>query len=99
MSDESLPVNIGNPDEVSIKQAAEEVIEISRELAVSQAENCSVKLVSMPKENVDEPKLRKPDISKAKRVLDWQPAVARKDGFRETVKFFIDKVKSSDGSL
>ncbi|NQT20398.1 MAG: GDP-mannose 4,6-dehydratase, partial [Planctomycetes bacterium] len=65
MSDEQLPVNIGNPDEVTIRQAADEVIEISRKLGAKSAANSEVELVPMPEENADDPKVRKPDITRA----------------------------------
>ena len=91
MSDEDMPVNIGNPDEVTIRQAADEVLEISRKLGAKSAANSEVELVPMPEENADDPKVRKPDITKAKTLLGWQPEVPRHEGFTQTVQYFIDK--------
>jgi len=91
MSDEAMPVNIGNPDEVTIYQAAAEVLEHSRKLGAKNAEKSSLELVPMPSENADDPKLRRPDITKAKAILGWQPEIAREEGFARAVKYFIDK--------
>ncbi|MFT6810205.1 MAG: dTDP-glucose 4,6-dehydratase [Saprospiraceae bacterium] len=72
------PVNIGNPVEITIKQAAEEVINLTQ---------TSSKIVykDLPE---DDPKVRQPDISKAKNLLDWEPKVGRSDGFQKTYKYF-----------
>ena len=86
-----MPVNIGNPDEVTIRQAADEVIEISRKLGAKSAANSEVELVPMPEENADDPKVRKPDITRAETLLGWQPEVPRHEGFTQTVQYFIDK--------
>jgi len=91
MSDEVLPVNIGNPDEVTIYDAAVEVLELARKLGVKNAQRSSVELVPMPKENADDPKVRQPDIDKARRLLGWEPAVARTDGFTDTIRYFIER--------
>ncbi|HUU69038.1 MAG TPA: UDP-glucuronic acid decarboxylase family protein [Planctomycetota bacterium] len=91
MSDEALPVNIGNPDEVTMYQAAQEVLELSRELGMPGAERSEVTLVPMPDENADDPKVRKPDITKARTILGWQPEVSRRDGFRITIEHFMKK--------
>jgi len=91
MSDEVMPVNIGNPDEVTIYQAAVEVLEHSRRLGAENAEKSSIELVPMPGENADDPKVRRPDITRAGTILGWQPEVPRKEGFARTVKYFIDK--------
>lgn len=91
MSDEVLPVNIGNPDEVTIYDAAVEVLELARKLGVKNAQRSSVELVPMPKENADDPKVRQPDIDKARRLLGWEPTVARTDGFTDTIRYFIER--------
>jgi len=77
-SDYSKPVNLGNPNEISVKEFAELVLRLSGSRS---------KLVfrELPE---DDPVRRKPDISVAKRVLGWQPRVGLEDGLRETVKFF-----------
>jgi dTDP-glucose 4,6-dehydratase len=85
-SDENLPVNIGNPNEMTILEFAHAVVEIAR----SDSEVVFVQ----PTDDrfTDDPKQRRPDISKAKRVLDWEPKVALADGLAKTLDFFRDKV-------
>ena len=82
-SDYVLPVNIGNPDEISILQAAEEVLNI--------VEGTTSKIVytGLP---TDDPKVRRPDITKAKEILGWQPKVDRQEGFRITYEYFLKKM-------
>lgn len=77
-SDYSLPVNIGNPDEITIKQFGEEIIKLT---------GTSQKLVykQLP---VDDPKQRRPDISKARELLGWEPKVGREEGLRITYEYF-----------
>ncbi len=82
LSDEHDPVNIGNPDEISILSFAEEVIELL---------NSSSKIVQKPLP-VDDPKVRRPDISKAKRVLNWEPKVNRREGLIKTLDYFKKKI-------
>ena len=67
MSDEVEPVNIGNPDEVTIKEFAEEVIQLT---------NSKSKIIFKPLPE-DDPQVRQPDISKANEVLAWEPKVSR----------------------
>jgi dTDP-glucose 4,6-dehydratase len=83
MSNEHEPVNIGNPDEITIGEFAEEVIELL---------NSKSKIVNKPLP-VDDPKVRRPDISKAKRVLGWEPKVSRREGLIKTLEYFKSKVK------
>lgn len=81
-SDEPLPVNIGNPKEMTILEFAHAVIEITD----SRSE---IIFVQPTDERItDDPKVRRPDISKAKRVLDWEPKVLLADGLAETVAYF-----------
>ena len=79
LSDERMPVNLGNPHELTILQFAQEI----RELMDSKAP-----FVFKPLPE-DDPKKRRPDISKAKRVLGWEPQVGLHDGLRETVEYFV----------
>jgi dTDP-glucose 4,6-dehydratase len=81
-SDENEPVNIGNPEEIPVKQIAEEIIKItdSKSKIIYQ---------DLP---IDDPKVRQPDISKAKTKLGWQPKVDRKEGLRITMEYFKDKI-------
>jgi len=78
MSDYVNPVNIGNPAEISIKDFAEEIVKLS---------GTSSKIVykELP---VDDPKQRRPDISKAKEILGWEPKVSRLEGLRITFHYF-----------
>jgi dTDP-glucose 4,6-dehydratase len=84
MSDYHLPVNVGNPDEISLKEFAEEIIALT---------GTKQKIVYRPLP-VDDPKQRQPDISRAKKLLGWQPKVSRKDGLKITYEYF--KGLSSD---
>lgn len=83
LSDYHLPVNIGNPDEIPVLQLAEEI----------------VKLVGNPKASIDyhplpedDPKIRQPDITLAKKLLGWEPTVPRAEGLVRTLAYFNDKV-------
>lgn len=78
LSDYSLPVNIGNPSEISLKEFAEEVIALA---------GTNHKIIYKPLP-ADDPKQRKPDISKAKKILGWEPKVSRKEGLRITYEYF-----------
>jgi dTDP-glucose 4,6-dehydratase len=83
MSDEHDPVNIGNPSEVTVLQLAREIIELT---------STRGKVVFKPLPQ-DDPKVRRPDISKAQRVLGWEPRVDRQEGLKETVKYFTQKIR------
>ncbi|OQP56214.1 UDP-glucuronic acid decarboxylase family protein [Niastella populi] len=78
MSDYAQPVNVGNPDEISLKDFAEEIIALT---ATTQ------QIVYKPLP-VDDPKQRQPDITRAKEVLGWSPKVSRKDGLKVTYEYF-----------
>ncbi len=78
LSDYHLPVNIGNPNEISLTDFANEILTLTGN---------KVKIIYKPLP-VDDPKQRQPDISKAKAILDWQPKVDRKDGLRITYDYF-----------
>lgn len=78
LSDYHLPVNVGNPSEITLKQFAEEVISLT---------GTKQKIVYKPLP-VDDPKQRRPDISKAKEILGWEPKVERKDGLKITYEYF-----------
>jgi len=84
-SDYHLPVNIGNPDEITIKAFAEEVIEL--------VGNPAATLINKPLPE-DDPKQRKPDITLARRILDWSPQVSRQEGLKKTLEYFRTVVKS-----
>jgi dTDP-glucose 4,6-dehydratase len=77
-SDYALPVNIGNPDEITIKQFAEEIIKLT---GTSQ----KVIYKDLPK---DDPTQRQPDIAKAREILGWEPKYNRKEGLEITYNYF-----------
>ena len=78
MSDYFLPMNIGNPDQISLKEFAEEIIRLT---------GTKQKIVykELPQ---DDPKQRQPDISKAREILDWEPLVNREEGLKITYEYF-----------
>lgn len=78
MSDYQYPVNIGNPDEVSISQFAEEIIELT-------GTNQKVVYQNLPK---DDPMQRQPNIDKAREILGWEPKVSRSEGLKITYEYF-----------
>ena len=78
ISKETNPVNIGNPEEISVKQFAEEVIKATRTKS-------KIIYQELP---VDDPKVRQPNIEKAKDILGWEPKVDRKKGLDLTIKYF-----------
>lgn len=78
MSDCPDPVNIGNPDEISLKDFAEEIIQLT---GITQ----KIVYKELP---VDDPKQRQPDISKAKQLLGWAPKVGRVEGLKITYEYF-----------
>jgi len=79
-SDYTDPVNIGNPDEITILQLAKEII------ALAGSESRIV-FNDLP---MDDPKIRQPDVGVAKRVLGWSPSVDRKEGLRRTMEYFAE---------
>ncbi len=78
LSDYDHPVNIGNPSEITIKQFAEEVVDLIDSKS-------TISYHPLPK---DDPKQRKPDITKAKEILNWKPEVDRKEGLKRTLEHF-----------
>jgi len=81
MSDYGLPVNIGNPVELTMLEFARQII---------QATKSKSKIVHKPLPQ-DDPKQRKPDITKARRILKWEPKVKLADGLMDTIKYFTTK--------
>jgi dTDP-glucose 4,6-dehydratase len=82
MSDFHEPVNIGNPREMTIRQFAEEILRIT-------GADCPIEQKPLP---VDDPKVRQPDITRAKKILGWEPKVDFDQGIRETIEFFRGRV-------
>ena len=78
LSDYDMPVNIGNPNEISLKDFAEEILALTGN---------KVKIVYKPLP-IDDPKQRQPNISKAKSILGWEPKVDRKEGLKITYDYF-----------
>lgn len=78
LSDETNPVNIGNPEELTIKEFAEEVISIT-------GSKSKIVYKDLP---VDDPKVRQPSIEKARKILDWGPKINRNEGLKLTIDYF-----------
>ena len=78
MSDYSNPVNVGNPEEHTILEFAKIIINLT---------GTSSKIVfnDLP---VDDPKQRRPDITKARKILNWEPKVSLEQGLKTTIKYF-----------
>ncbi len=82
LSEEVNPVNIGNPDELSMKTLAEEIVELT-------GSNSEIVYQDLPK---DDPKVRKPNIDRAREILDWRPCVLRKEGLSKTIEYFREQL-------
>ena len=78
MSNENDPVNIGNPEEIPVVEIAKEIIELTK----SKSE---IIFEDLPE---DDPKIRQPDITRAKEILKWEPKVSRLEGLKKTVEYF-----------
>jgi dTDP-glucose 4,6-dehydratase len=84
-SDERFPVNLGNPVEMTILEFAERI-------KTAAGVTAPIEFKPLPE---DDPQRRRPDISKAKRLLDWEPKVSLEDGLRETVAYFRGKIHAA----
>lgn len=84
MSNFHEPVNIGNPREMTIREFGEEIIKIT-------SAQSSLEYKPLP---VDDPKVRQPDITRAKTVLKWEPKVPFEEGIRHTIDFFRSRLNS-----
>jgi dTDP-glucose 4,6-dehydratase len=82
---ESEPVNLGNPEEIAIIDFAKEIIKLT-------GSKSHIVFHLLPQ---NDPKVRQPDITKAKRVLGWEPKVSRQEGLRRTIKYFQEKLSRS----
>ncbi len=78
LSDYALPVNIGNPEEITILDFAKEIVKLT---------GTEQKIIFKPLPQ-DDPMQREPDISKAKEILGWQPKISREEGMRKTFEYF-----------
>ena len=84
-SGETEPVNIGNPEEVSIRAFAEEVVALT-------GSDSTVTFQDLP---ADDPKVRQPDITRARTLLGWEPRVDRAEGLRRTLDYFRQRVEAA----
>jgi len=85
ISDKHEPVNIGNPNEMTIQQMADKIL---------QATHSKSKIVQVPLPE-DDPKTRQPNITLAKNLLDWEPKVSLDEGLETTIKYFTEQLGSS----
>lgn len=86
LSDYVYPVNIGNPDEITIREFAEEIIKLT-------GTDQKIVYKDLPK---DDPKQRQPDITKAKTLLGWEPKVSRAEGLKITFDYFKNVLKKGE---
>jgi len=82
-SDESMPTNVGNPHEVTIKEFAEKIISLT-------GSSSEIVYKELPK---DDPTRRRPDITKAKTVLGWEPVVTLEEGLTKTIEYFKGRLQ------
>jgi dTDP-glucose 4,6-dehydratase len=86
LSDEVYPVNLGNPNEMTVLEFAHKVLKIS-------GSSSEVRFVTPTDERTkDDPQVRRPDISKAKQALNWKPKVGLEEGLRKTIEWFRERV-------
>jgi dTDP-glucose 4,6-dehydratase len=84
IEDIHYPINIGNPHELTVLEIAEEIIELT-------GSRSDIKFEPLPE---DDPKVRRPDISRAKQLLDWSPKIQLREGLTRTIEYFGKKLKS-----
>jgi dTDP-glucose 4,6-dehydratase len=77
------PVNIGNPDEITILKLAQEIVELT-------GTKSQIVFKDLPE---DDPKVRQPDISKARSLLKWEPKINRREGLKKTLEYFVQKIQ------
>ncbi|WP_439880214.1 UDP-glucuronic acid decarboxylase family protein [Pontibacter sp. MBLB2868] len=82
LSDYHMPVNVGNPSEITIKEFAEEICRLT-------GAELKVEYQPLPK---DDPQQRQPDITKAQEILGWEPKVDRAEGLKRTLEYFKEKI-------
>ncbi len=83
VSDQSGPINVGNPTERTMLEFAEEIL---------KATGSASTVVHVPLPTADDPKQRRPDITKARTLLGWEPRVTLQDGLKETIAYFKTKI-------
>jgi dTDP-glucose 4,6-dehydratase len=80
------PVNLGNPDEVTI-------LEFAREIMALSGSASGITFKPLPQ---DDPRVRRPDIDRARRLLGWEPRIDRRDGLGRTMKYFRERIASAN---
>jgi nucleoside-diphosphate-sugar epimerase len=83
MSDYTGPVNIGNPNELTVRGLAEKVIELT-------GTRSRIEVRPLPE---DDPKVRRPDITLARRILSWEPRVTLEQGLSATIPYFEKRIQ------
>ena len=83
-SDQNYPINIGNPNEMTIREMADKIL---------QATNSKSKIIHVPLPE-DDPKVRQPDITRAKKYLNWEPVVGLDKGLQSTLKYFKEQMRT-----
>ncbi len=78
VSDVNETVNIGNPTEINVMDFAREIIDMT-------GSKSEIIFQPLP---IDDPKCRQPDITKAKKLLNWEPKISRTDGLKKTIEYF-----------
>ncbi len=84
MSDQNYPINIGNPNEMTVKEMANKIL---------QATHSESKIIYVPLPE-DDPKIRQPDITRARKHLNWEPVVSLDEGLQSTLKYFKEQLKT-----
>ncbi len=84
MSDQNYPVNIGNPNEMTVKEMADKIL---------RATHSESKIIYVPLPE-DGPKIRQPDITRARKHLNWEPVVSSDEGLQSTLKYFKEQLKT-----
>lgn len=82
MSDYVLPMNLGNPEEMTVLDLAQEIVSLVQSKS-------KIVFRALPQ---DDPKIRQPDTTKAKEILNWEPTVQRKEGLRRTMEYFRQRL-------
>ena len=80
-----MPVNMGNPVEISIKQLGDEICELT-------GNRSRLTYQPLPTGFEDDPKIRRPDTTRAREILGWQPKVNRKEGLQKTLENFKQRI-------
>ncbi len=85
LSDERYPVNLGNPSEITI-------LDFARSVQRAMGADCRIEFEPLPQ---DDPKKRRPDITKARQLLGWEPSVGLEEGLKRTIEYFRGRTRSA----